>query len=523
MELKDRKKINNLPKLQLGQVGSYLNSIQPSTVKDWTGWSITPRSAIPVDYKEPKGTPFESGVGPLSPEVYEGASDNGFIDRKNFLNNPGAGAGPWFALGAWLGGGLAQGLTATKRANELLSDAGTGEGNVGGIQYQRQNAVDGNAAMKEYDTSIALDFLTSPTSALGKLFTRGKQKREIARAQSKATNINNLNRSGAFTEALQQDYNLNHIDTRNSMFKDGKDAVETAYGTMYAPQNAWVNKGEYIWDGGNNLQYVDHGKNDTAKANINPEDTVFTTKYGIADMVPYAAMTGQLPQLAQYQKMMHQNKFKNGKDCIKLKYGWDNILTNGFGALSSIGQYIDAARQDIKIPNIYAKNKYGNRALNTLAGLHPNQYPLLQQMNQAYNNARYDINRSGGQSGAQRYLANVALGVQNQRNIANTLAQLQNQDLGYRQNYANVAAQMGAQEAANRQAANQYREQYAAASHAAKQQGKQMGIRNLMDYVNTFYKNRFKLDQFNRMYNLYAQDVSNTSKNISNLLNYSYS
>jgi len=51
--------------------------------------------------------------------------------------------------------------------------------------------------------------------------------------------------------------------------------------------------------------------------------------------------------------------------------------------LASIGQYIDASSQDIRSPQIYSANPYEQSALNDLSGLRINQYPVINQINNA--------------------------------------------------------------------------------------------------------------------------------------------
>jgi len=42
---------------------------------------------------------------------------------------------------------------------------------------------------------------------------------------------------------------------------------------------------------------------------------------------------------------------------------WDNFVPNAIGSLASIYQYLDAASQDIKSPDIYSENPYSSAAL----------------------------------------------------------------------------------------------------------------------------------------------------------------
>lgn len=111
-----------------------------------------------------------------------------------------------------------------------------------------------------------------------------------------------------------------------------------------------MSKGEYIWDGGDNLSAVTRGPGDTAPAFLRGKDIVFTNNPNIpapagfktiAQAVPYAAATGQLPQLAKHQEDMHAMGYYNGKDKLpryaggKVNLDWlPNAITSGAGMLA---------------------------------------------------------------------------------------------------------------------------------------------------------------------------------------------
>jgi hypothetical protein len=69
------------------------------------------------------GTPGDNQNGVQA----EGADPNG-AQAASKIN-------PWFALGAWAGGGVLSGLNALKNANEFIAEAGTSNASVGGIGY----------------------------------------------------------------------------------------------------------------------------------------------------------------------------------------------------------------------------------------------------------------------------------------------------------------------------------------------------------------------------------------------------
>ena len=230
----------------------------------------------------------------------------------------------------------------------------------------------------------------------------------------------------------------------------------------------------------------------------------------------------KLKDLSQQQKYQHQitnnmqyRQYKNGKDhSSSYEYGsvpemdWaSNAIPMGIGALTSLGQYFQAKNQDIKTPDIYAANPYENTALSQLARLRSNPYPILRQIQDADSRNRYAINRAGGLSGAQKYIANVASGLATNSQLADALFKSQIQDNEYKGQYANALLNTGNSNAQRRQQANQYNTEYAASAHAAKQQGMQMGIRNFMDYLQQYTANEYKRNTGNGMLSLYQQKI----------------
>lgn len=236
-----------------------------------------------------------------------------------------------------------------------------------------------------------------------------------------------------------------------------------------------------------------------------------------------APIVNKLKDLSDQQQLQHSvtnnmqtyNTYKFGKDRLPgfkngtiSKMDWlSNAIPMGAGMLTSLGQWLEAKRQGIHTPDIYAANPYENAALTQLASLHSNPYPILQQINNANRRNLYAINRAGGLSGAQKYLANVASGLVSTEQIADALFKSQEQNNQYKTAYANALLQSGAQNASRRQQANQYNTEYAASAHAARLQGQQMGLRNLMDYMQQYSANEYKRKTGNDMLDIYQQQV----------------
>lgn len=89
-----------------------------------------------------KATPDQAKL--ITGDTSTGHNFDNLLQPKGEQENPkggdsAKGMGPWFALGAWAGEGVASGLNAVKKANELLAEVGTSNANVGGIGYSAQN------------------------------------------------------------------------------------------------------------------------------------------------------------------------------------------------------------------------------------------------------------------------------------------------------------------------------------------------------------------------------------------------
>lgn len=246
----------------------------------------------------------------------------------------------------------------------------------------------------------------------------------------------------------------------------------------------------------------------------------------------------KLKDLSDQQALQHQQQeqmytqqdlpgFRDGKNKNRqIDYGYierpswlSNAIPMGIGALTSIGQYLQARNQSIHTPDIYAGNPYERAALQEQAKLRVNPYEAIKRVYDQDRVNRYEINRAGGLSGAQKYLANVALGLGTQQNIADTIQKAQEINNQYRGKWAESAANLGNSLAQRRQQANQYNTEYAASAHTARQQGMQMGLRNFMDYIQQYATNEYKRKTGNGMLSLYQQKIDMDRENMRNYYN----
>lgn len=238
----------------------------------------------------------------------------------------------------------------------------------------------------------------------------------------------------------------------------------------------------------------------------------------------------KLKDLSYQQAIQHQQQeqmytkgnlpgFTDGKNAMNYGYiepaSWmSNAVPMGLGMLSSIGQYFQAKNQSIHTPDIYAGNPYEQTALNEMAKLRVNPYRAIQKVYDQDSMNRYNINRAGGLSGTQKYLANVAAGAATQQNIADTIQKAQEINNQYRGRWAEMAGNFGSQTAQRKQQANQYNTEYTSQAHAARQQGMQMGLRNFLDYIQQYAANEYKRKTGNGMLGLYQQKVNMDRENM---------
>lgn len=230
-------------------------------------------------------------------------------------------------------------------------------------------------------------------------------------------------------------------------------------------------------------------------------------------------VVSQLQDLANQQAFQHQlenytglMKAKKGKDCLPGFANGSNWWIDGLGVATGLGQLFSSAFQKIKKPNSYRTNPYSSTALSGLAGININPYPMMQQMRDQERRNLYAINRAGGLSGAQKAYANIATGIGTQRNIADLGANIQAQNNQYKTNYYSTMMNAGQADRQALMAANQHDLDYFSKAHAAKMQMSQMGIYNMLNSLQQGYANAFKRKQFNKTYDLYAQDMALNKK-----------
>lgn len=258
MELKQRKKINNMPKFNNGidsKVG-FGQQYQANDLTSMIGGNAPSGSAIagagsssasfnigqtPASKWNPKGVVQTAGGGGISSSTVTGAVNGtiGMIQGYNSMQN------------------------AVKGTDELMAYSGQRTDQAFGVNYQAQNDINKQKAMDDISKSnknATLGMVGSGAAAgaaigsaipgvgtliggavgaitglFGGLFggkkARERQRRKVFNAQQKVNLINQVNQSSAATEGLTQQYYLDNGNTYDDVLyaNRGKDLRKPRY------------------------------------------------------------------------------------------------------------------------------------------------------------------------------------------------------------------------------------------------------------------------------------------------------
>ena len=240
MELRQRKRINNLPKFDPGK--SDLSSSINSIGGDITGF----RSRI-------TGLPSKSEIASMKVPSNIGTSGIGAGTITSAVNG---------TLGVI--SGFNQQQAAVKDQNGLFGMSGQRTDQAFGVNYQAQNDIDKSQAMADISASNTTNTLamtgsgaaagaavgTAIVPGIGSLIggaagaltglvtglfggkkAREKQRKKIQNAQQNANLINQVNRSAAASEGLQQQYYMDNGTTYDDLLyaNRGKDLKRPKY------------------------------------------------------------------------------------------------------------------------------------------------------------------------------------------------------------------------------------------------------------------------------------------------------
>ena len=255
MELRQRKRINNLPKFNIGQdvrQQAYTNMSQGALDKLDAKLGVSNQQNVANDIMN-----MNEGINMPKGFVNPGSWKSSSIGATGgVLGNVGAGTVTSAANGT-LGviRGFNQQQAAVKGQGELFSMSGQRTDQAFGVNYQAQNDIDKSQAMADISASNKANTLAMTGSgaaagaAIGSVVpgvgtliggiaglfggrkARERQRKRIQNAQQNANLINQVNRSSAASEGLQQQYYMDNGTTYDDLLyaNRGKDLKRPRY------------------------------------------------------------------------------------------------------------------------------------------------------------------------------------------------------------------------------------------------------------------------------------------------------
>ena len=257
MELKQRKKINNIPKFN-GGIDSKVGFGQQYQANDLTNM---------IGGNAPTGSAI-AGAGSSSASFNIGQKPVSKWNPKGGIQSSGGGVSAGTVTGAVNGTiGMIQGYNsmqnAVKGTDELMTYSGQRTDQSFGVNYQAQNDINRQKAMSDISASNTTNTLVMTGSGaaagaaigsvvpgigtliggaagaviglFGGLFgskkARERQRRKIFNAQQKVNLVNQINQSSAATEGLTQQYYLDNGNTYDDVLyaNRGKDLRKPRY------------------------------------------------------------------------------------------------------------------------------------------------------------------------------------------------------------------------------------------------------------------------------------------------------
>ena len=257
MELKQRKKINNIPKFN-GGIDSKVGFGQQYQANDLTSM---------IGGNAPTGSAI-AGAGSSSASFNIGQKPVSKWNPKGGIQATGGGISAGAVTGAVNGTiGMIQGYNsmqnAVKGTDELMAYSGQRTDQSFGVNYQAQNDINRQKAMDDISASNTTNTLVMTGSGaaagaaigsvvpgvgtliggaagaviglFGGLFgskkARERQRRKIFNAQQKVNLVNQINQSSAATEGLTQQYYLDNGNTYDDVLyaNRGKDLRKPRY------------------------------------------------------------------------------------------------------------------------------------------------------------------------------------------------------------------------------------------------------------------------------------------------------
>ena len=362
---------------------------------------------------------------------------------------------------------------------------------------------------------------------LGGIFgnkSKHEEEEQMRIAQIKQNNANEFWRTGALSAALRNKALERYGDTnRFNLFSSAlgsENIVHTSDGIKSGKRNAKLDDGELIIKkNGQPGSYVNGNPNqiDGEYGYLKNGESVASnilkvpgTDMTFAQYYPLAYAAGKGPETLALQAAVRENN--NDMKKGKLTHAWgglENILATIPGMIQSWRDYKDISNDDIHRTQLNPFNPYERKAADIMAGRVMSAYPQMRAITNEQAAQTYRINQSGGLSAMQKTMANLTNNMNSKIARANALANVQQINNQFAKENAELLNNMGntARDATLR--AQMFNEQQTAAAHAAKTQGLNMAKRNMLDYATQFAKNAWEKNQFDRMMELYWENVRN--------------
>ena len=366
---------------------------------------------------------------------------------------------------------------------------------------------------------------------LGGIFgnkSKNEEKEQMRIAQIKQNNANEFWRTGALSTALRQKALEQYGDTnRFNLFSSAlgsEKIVHTSDGIKLGKPDSKLDDGELIVKkNGQPGSYVNGNPNkvDSEYGNLKNGESVMSnilevpgTNMTFAQYYPLAYAAGKGPETLALQAAVRENNSDMKKG--KLTHAWrglENILATVPGMIQSWRDYNDAANDTPHYTDIKPINPYERKAAEIMAGRRMSVYPQMRAITNEDAAQRYRINMSGGMSAMQKIMANIANNMNSKIARANALANIQQINNQFAKENAELLNTMGTSSMDANMRAKMFNEQQNAAANAARTQQMSMAKRNMLDYATQFAKNAWERNQFDKMYKLYAQQVSTDRMN----------
>lgn len=365
-----------------------------------------------------------------------------------------------------------------------------------------------------------------------------------AEAEYRAALYNETGRDRAFTDYLRNKQNEEYGNIQNQMLyqfnaggnyrnsmpltNDIKNAYTSSYGKVHTPANANVGKGEEI---GNvytqETSTVKDGPNDTAYARLVDGDNVYSNSKKLT--LPETGMTPAKTIRAAKNKGMLSRELMDyvagrqaeirDNDMIRAKYGyerlprfyrgWENFAVNGLGLATSFGDLLGHSSQKTYDPNLQPTHKYADVVKDIMGGIRANPYPIMQDLVNQAGYARYMANNAGGIGAGQRTIANMTANMNNSIARANAILNVQDKNNQFARENAAMLDKMGTSLMDQKSRLDMFNAQTVAASNAKKHDLMQNDKYNILNYATQFAKNAWESNQFDRMMDLYWENVKN--------------